>query len=182
MIGQPRKRAAFTLLELMIALSLGALLLIAGRLLFEQLDLAAETLRREAARADEAANGSRLLRALVSTAEAGSDTTQRFSGDERNATFATWCEVPAGWLERCTAHLGLTTSADSTVLAVTIGSGTAFPIWRTGNPAHLRYYGHSGGSLGWLKSWGTSIAAPLALALVTESAGDTVVVPVGAGP
>ena len=95
--------------------------------------------------------------------------------------FSTWCEAPAGWLERCAARLELDSQSDSSVITASLDQAP-LAVWGRRAPVRFRYYGSIGGSVGWVKNWVTSIALPLAIGIVTQPAGDTIVIPVGAAP
>ena len=168
-------RTGFTLVELMAALSLAALVFIGVHELIDQLGIAGEHIVGEAAREDERANGVRLLIALVGRAEPPTDSTQRFAGDETRASFATWCEAPGGWLERCRVQLDLAVAGDTTSVRATLPTGTQLSLLHIPGSARLAYLDPTSRDEIWTQSWGPTFALPAALAIVAER--DTVFLP-----
>ena len=172
-----RLRAAFTLIELLAALALSGLAIVGAARLLDQL---ADTRERSAALArsvTQSANGIRLLRALVYRADMPD---ARFSGTDTAAGFQSWCEVPEGWLERCIVALRITAERDSAELIASV-RGTSLTLWRGRGPAEFRYFSGipAPGGGQWLSGWGTSVAPPAAIGIVT--ARDTIALRVGSG-
>jgi prepilin-type N-terminal cleavage/methylation domain-containing protein len=172
-------RSGFTLLELMAALGLTGLVLLGAWRLLDQLGDARDRLTHQSAEHAAQINGGRLLRALVSRAESPVDSTQRFIGNVLDASFATWCNVPAGWLERCRVSLEITSSDDSSTVSISTEDAPPVRVWRGAGRSVLRYYGSAARDERWWDVWGTSIALPAAIGIVVDT--DTLVLPVGAG-
>jgi prepilin-type N-terminal cleavage/methylation domain-containing protein len=173
-------RPGFTLLELVAALSLTGLVLLGAWRLLDQLADGRDQLRRENVSSTARANGTRLLRALVSRAESPSDATVRFSGNESSASFAGWCDVPAGWLERCDVALAVTSSADSSTITATLDRASPAPITLAhlhGRASLLYFDAAGGGSRGWRTVWSSSLTLPSAIGVAIP--GDTIVLPIG---
>jgi prepilin-type N-terminal cleavage/methylation domain-containing protein len=168
-------RSGFTLVELMAALSLAALVFIGVHELIDQLGMAGEHIVGEATREDERANGVRLLIALVGRAEPPTDSAERFAGDETRASFATWCEVPGGWLERCRVQLALTVDGDTTSVRAALPTGNQLSLLDVTGAAHLTYLDPKSRDESWTRSWGPSFTLPAALGIVAER--DTVFLP-----
>ena len=101
------RRNGFTLIELVVAITLSGIVLLGARALWESLAGSVDRLRAQVADDARDENGERLLRSLVGRLEVGTDQSREFAGDERHTTFTTWCEVPAGWQERCAATLAI---------------------------------------------------------------------------
>jgi hypothetical protein len=176
-----RGPAGTTLLELMLALALAGLLLLGLLLLVDQASGAGIVLARNAARVDAEANGDRLLRALVARAQSSADSLRMFVGEPDRAAFDTWCDRPAGWLERCRVTLMLMSHEDRTVVVAMISTGETHPVRTMRGRGVLRYFGRGvDDEVGWLTAWGRSIRLPAALGMVTER--DTVVLRTGEQP
>lgn len=174
-----RRRAGFTLVEVMVALAVMGVVLVGARAMLEQVGDHAERIGGAAAEADRDGNADALLRSIAGrtqvSAAIGSEI--RFQGEPRMARFRSWCEVPDGWLESCDASLGLIEVDGRNVLALTLSTGELVPLrsgFRTGEILYLREAGNGGQ---WLRSWGSSITAPLALGLAID--GDTTIVRIG---
>jgi len=180
-----RIRSAFTLIELVVAITVGAILLLNARALMNQLAEAAHRLRLHTATAEEAAAREQELRDLLANAEVGVPGSQPFVGTGDSATFSSWCQSPAGWLERCSVVL----SVDSVVappgftrrsLVVHVGQKQDVVMTRPARSARLRYLNSAGDGGQWYSQWTAGIRAPLAIGVLMDR--DTTFVRVGGVP
>jgi type II secretory pathway component PulJ len=170
-------RPGLTLIELMLALMLTGFLFLGGRLMLDQLADAGAVLARHAGESDTEANAERLLRALVGRADAAADTARPFAGAPDETSFESWCERPAGWLERCRVTLNLQRVGGNTVIAATLSTGERYQLRSFRGRGAFRYLGRGPATNGWLLAWGRSIVAPRAVGVVTE--GDTLLLRLG---
>jgi prepilin-type N-terminal cleavage/methylation domain-containing protein len=179
-VGRERSRVrrGVTLLELMIALVATGLALIAARLLIEQVEDSGVVISRDAREEDAAANGERMLRILVGRSEVSPDSVRRFRGDDRTASFDSWCDHAAGWIERCRVTIAVGIGIDSSAVVASMSTGEVLHLVNVPGAAALRYASRDSAGVRWLESWGRSIAAPFALGIVF-GVGDTVVVRIG---
>jgi prepilin-type N-terminal cleavage/methylation domain-containing protein len=174
----------FTLVELLVAMFVGGLVMLAARMLVVQLADSTRRLQSATAAADAAANSERVVRGLVSRLEVGTDATLTFEGSGHQARFTSWCDVAGGWQERCVVTMSI-------LPATPPDSGEAFVVAPSlGDPVVLRT-GIRSGTLGyltdaresgqWIRSWASRITAPLAIGAVLETgrAVDTLVIRVG---
>jgi len=164
-----RKPRGFTLLELMAGLAIVGVLFAGMHSLLDQLGDAGQRFSHEARRSDGSANASRMLRDLVQEAQSGTDSVDRFSGDDRAASFVSWCHMPGGWLERCHVLLELTPHGDSTSMLGTISHMGSFTMWAGKGDAHFLYFTPSTPDDTWVSAWGRSITAPRAIGVATDS-------------
>ena len=171
----------FTLVEVMVALVVIGVVVLGARAMLGQLADSADRITAAAAEADRAANAEALLREAVGRLEtrpaASAADETRFAGDERGASFRTWCDVPDGWMEPCDASLGFITVDGQPALALSLSTGEMVALrsgFRAGSLAYLR---DAGGGGGWVRHWGASITAPLAIGVVID--GDTSIVRIG---
>jgi prepilin-type N-terminal cleavage/methylation domain-containing protein len=172
----------FTLFEVIVALTITSLLLLGARAIFEQLADGAEQVVRAAAAGDAQANGDRLLRDLVERIEVEpGDTTgvgaHAFMGEAGGARFWTWCDVPAGWQERCHVTLGLLAERSDTVLVVAIDGGEVLPIRRHLYRGNLAYLLDAGNGGQWSRRWESVITPPLAIGVLSPA--DTLLLRIG---
>jgi prepilin-type N-terminal cleavage/methylation domain-containing protein len=172
-----RSRAGFTLIEVLVALSIAGMLLLGTRALLEQLADGAERISRTAEAGDRDANAERLLRRLAAQIEAGGPDAAGFLGNERGARFATWCDVAAGWQERCTVTLGFVPVEDGVALTALLPGGELIVVRRGVRSGALRYLYSAGDGGTWLRSWESGVSTPLAMAVVLD--GDTLIVRIG---
>lgn len=161
----------------MVALAIGGLVVVTARMLLEQLADDADRLVAHAADADARANAERSLRELVLRLEVGTDDARRFAGDERLARFTSWCDVPRGWQERCIVTLALDREGTEPVLAASLSTGELLVIRRGLANARLRYLADAARGGTWFRSWGESVTAPLAIAVVSDA--DTLILRIG---
>ena len=173
------RRAGFTLIEIVVAMTVGAIVLVGVRQAAVGVaDLAHATLAR-ARSVERAANGERLLRRLVAEMEPDSNSTGGLVGDRSRAAFDAWCDAPAGWQERCKVTLAVDAdsgSAASRLVVSSTGGRTQVAIARDGELS-LCYLLDARDGGRWRDDWDGRLALPLAVGVV--SATDTLLVPVG---
>lgn len=172
-----RQRAGFTVLELIVALAVSGVVLVGARSIWEALTRSADGMRAMVVDADRSANGDRLLRTLFARLEIGTDSAREFAGDERMVQFTTWCDVPAGWQERCDASVAVDTADGGAALVARLSTGERVVLRRGFHTAALRYLNDPAGGGEWFHVWGHGITAPYAVGVVADS--DTMIVRIG---
>ncbi len=172
-----RPRTGFTLLEVMLALAIGGIVLVAARGLVEDVADQADHLARAAAADAERANGERQLRTLVDRLEVGTPGSAAFFGDPVSAQFTTWCDTPAGWLERCTVTLVFSTRGGAPALVVDLPVTGRVVLARGFQRGTFLYLETAAGGGLWVSRWGPGPRAPLALGVVLDA--DTLILRVG---
>jgi prepilin-type N-terminal cleavage/methylation domain-containing protein len=175
-----RSRRGFTLVELLVALLVGAITVLGARMMLEGVADSERRLSRATQRAEREANGERVLRATVASIEVGTPGTLPFAGDEREANFTSWCDRAGGWQERCAATVAIApagvTGATSALVLTDAGAGAL--RLRTGfTHGELRYLidARDGGQ--WVTSWAAGVGAPLAIGVVFDA--DTLILRIG---
>jgi hypothetical protein len=157
---------------------LSGVVLLGARALWESLAGSVDRLRTQATADARDMNGERLLRSLVARLEVGTDQSSEFAGDERHTTFTTWCDVPAGWRERCAADLAIEPDSGMTLrLVARLSTGDVIALQRGFSAGTLRYLNDPVGGGVWFRIWGHGITAPLAIGVITD--GDTAIVRIG---
>ncbi|MGE3526893.1 MAG: type II secretion system protein J [Gemmatimonadales bacterium] len=150
-------RRGFTLIELMVALVVTAILALMTHQIFATVTDTARRLEAVTAREDSLRNGDRWLRQAFLSLEAGGEAGS-FEGHADRVSFAAWLETPDGWKERCrveVAVLGtaLRASACSTSFALRSGvENVAFD-----------YLLEPGADTRWVRDWVSPVSAPLAV-------------------
>lgn len=174
-------RCGFTLMEIMVALALGGMILVGAHAVLTALADEEHALARRTTVSAAAANGLVTLRALVGRLEVGTPQAQPFAGTPAAARFTSWCDVPPGWLERCTVTLAIDTVRGSPVLAARF-DGQRVVLLRGVAPGGLRYLESAAGGGTWFRQWGAGISAPLAIGVIRLEGGrtDTLLVRIGA--
>ena len=165
-------RRGFTVLELIVALTISGFALLGARALLETIADSGDRIRKAAQAAARDANRERTLRALVGRLYVG-DSAATFIGDLYQAQFTSWCDVAAGWQERCQVTLGI----DSAGLVAALSTGERIVLRQGFRRGELRYLNSpvSGGE--WFKIWSVQFTAPLAIGVITD--GDTTIVRIG---
>jgi prepilin-type N-terminal cleavage/methylation domain-containing protein len=174
---EPRESCGFTLVEVVIALLVSAVVVLSARTLIEI--LSTQTLRASATTRDmdADANGERLLRAVVGQLEVPSPADSTFGGDEQQAHFGSWCATPRGWLERCRVELRVYQGPDGAAVIAQLSTRETILVKRGRTADGLRYLADPADGGKWLVRWPNSLSVPLALALLID--GDTLIVRVG---
>jgi prepilin-type N-terminal cleavage/methylation domain-containing protein len=168
----------FTLIELMVAIALSGIVLLGARALWESLANSVDRLQAQATANARAENGDRLLRSLVGRLEVGTDQSHEFAGDEQHVRFTTWCDMPAGWQERCNAVVRFEPDSGGGVqLVARLSTGEFVPLKRGFTRGVLRYLNSPAGGGVWFRIWGHGITAPLAIGVITDR--DTAIVRIG---
>ncbi|HEX2780180.1 MAG TPA: prepilin-type N-terminal cleavage/methylation domain-containing protein [Gemmatimonadaceae bacterium] len=170
-------RAGFTLLEVIVALAVSAVVVLGARMLAEQVGEAGRYVVAAATRADRDANGERMLRDLLLRLEVGTSGAANFAGAADSAAFSSWCDVPRGWRERCNVSLVVHRGEARDTLRVRTSSGLDFAALDRPSPVSLRYLDDAGAGGRWFISWGAGITAPLAIGVVTPA--DTAILRIG---
>lgn len=170
-------RAGFTLVEVMVALLVSAVVLLGARMLLEQLSENASRTIAAAGKADADANGERMLRDLAGRLEVGTDGATQFSGEPNAARFGSWCDTPSGWLERCAVALVVRDGRDQSSIGVSFATGDTLTLLTRTVPIELRYLDDPRAGGRWFRSWGAGITAPLAFAVIAGA--DTMIVRIG---
>lgn len=175
------QRFGFTLLELTIAIAIGALIVLATRELVERLEVTSRILQRRTRHDLRRATADELLRSVVGQIEAGRDslgsTDMSFVGTRTQAELTTWCQVPGGWEERCRVELRVVASENVTVLQLTSTTLSTLVLDSLSHAAGLAYLVDAGNGGRWVSRWDVSPYAPLAIGVVSDS--DTLILPVG---
>lgn len=181
---RPAGRHGFTLLELLVALVVSAVVLLGARAISETLADGAHRSTVAATDADQSVNSERLLREVVGRIEVADRGDRRFDGTSKRARFASWCAVPAGWLERCSGALLLDSTAalDGGVsprhtLLLVLSTGDSIPLRAGFERGSLWYITASEHGSTWYREWGNGITVPAAIGVVID--GDTTLVRLG---
>lgn len=171
-----RADSGFTLLEVVVALAIAGMLLLGARWVLSAVGDGTERVSAEAGEVDAAANAERLARDLALRTEVRLGG-ERFRGDARGVRWGTWCDVPAGWQERCRVTLAVLSTEGRNVLALAFDDGAIVPV-REGFTAGQVMYLRSAESGGvWSAAWDSEIAVPLAIGVVMDR--DTLVLRIG---
>jgi prepilin-type N-terminal cleavage/methylation domain-containing protein len=158
-----RERAGFTLVELLVALSIGAAVLMSARALLDGLADHARSTVRAMHDTDAEANGERLARQLAGNLIIAPDLAPSFVGAETEASFDSWCPAARGGLERCGVRLALASSGKDLGVVLSLSTGATVVLLRGAN-ANLRYLSDAADGGHWQEVWRQPQTPPLAVA------------------
>lgn len=180
-------RQGFTLIELMVALVISAGLLLAGRLLLEQITTAEHVITTNVAEQDTVFHHARLLESLLRNVDVNTDSMDIVHGDDHLVRFASWCEdTTAMPIPRtpCLVQLTIDTvvTVTTAVAAAPISApgpatGTTTVVRRLPTAGVFRYLADARDGGVWYRSWGPSLLPPLALGIIAGA--DTTVLRIG---
>ena len=117
-------RRGFTLIEVIVALTIGALVVLVAHQLFAAVADRGRTLIEAQTTFDRRANARRWLKATFLSLDVGTDGAVGFDGRPDHAAFSTWLLTPDGWFER----RQVTLSAEQGRLRAAVTPGTAIAL------------------------------------------------------
>lgn len=157
-----RERAGFTLVELLVALSIGAVVLVSARALLDGLASHARTTVRAMHDADAQANAERLARQVAGNLVLARDPAPSFVGTVSEAVFESWCSAARGGLERCRVRIELSSDPNEPGILLSQTGGATIPLLR-GTNARLRYLSDAADGGRWQDVWRMPQTPPLAI-------------------
>ena len=172
-----RADRGFTLIEVVVALVLGAtIVLVAHRLCAALLDWAAH-LTATTERLDREANGRRVLVAAVESIDISSAGTEGFAGGPSGVRFSSWAVDVHGWPALRSLTLGI--QGRALVLdgldcgPVAVADSVDFVT--------IDYLLELGEDARWMRSWSSALSVPVALRVRIEAAArsDTLLLAIG---
>jgi prepilin-type N-terminal cleavage/methylation domain-containing protein len=168
-------RVGFTLIEVLVALALSAIVVLGARELLDGMTGQTTGIVRAARTADSLANVDLSVHRIVANLALAQGDAPSFDGDERSARFESWCMTAGGWQERCAVQL--VADPDSVEGVRLLGSATGPIVIGAGQRSVLRYLAEVGGGGHWVTRWQSSITPPLAIGVLTGT--DTMVLRIG---
>lgn len=171
-------RSAFTLVEVVVTIAIGGLAVLVAAASLATASDGVATVTEMVREHDESANGERLLRRLIGQMTWTADSQSALEGGTATIRFASWCEVPSGWQERCHVELRLR-PPDSAEPGVDVRTslGESLLLMR-GRDLHGFLYLESpeqGGT--WRGHWAGGASLPAAVGIVRDA--DTLLVRTG---
>lgn len=174
-----RSARGFTLLEMLVAMAVGAMVILSARVTVEQLTLGAGRVITAHRRTDATIGSNRWLRGLLRRAGAVTEAdTSAFYGDEVSARFSSWCDAPGGWQEACHTRLVISHPDSEFVLSVWTATSGAVVARRSRSAMALRYLAPSDTGISLVEHWGHAVLPPAGVAIVGL---DTLIFRIGRG-
>jgi prepilin-type N-terminal cleavage/methylation domain-containing protein len=162
------ERAGFTLVELLVALSIGAVVLVSARTLLDGLASHTRVAVQAMHSADARANSERMAQQIFGNAALAPGQAASFAGTPTEATFESWCPSPRGGLEPCHVRLAIVNADGKPAVVLSMPEGQTMTLLR-GRPARLRYLSSAADGGHWDDAWKAFQTPPLA---VEATAGD----------
>ena len=168
-------RRGLTLLELLLSLSVSAVVLAVAVGIIGGLAVATAAVRRDMERSSGELGSERLLRQLVGSVDVQGRTRMYYEGEGDTLRFSSWCPTARGWQERCTVSL---VARDSLMAAF---PGFRMRIGNDGRAYGLLFLSSPGEGGSWIPSWRDSLQLPFALGVVRQRAlaRDTMILRIG---
>ena len=154
----------FTLVEVVVALTIGALVVLLAHQLLAAVADRGRTLTTARTALDRAANARRWLASAFLSLDVGTEGAGRFDGQPDHVTFSTWLLTPEGWLERRQVTLGV----EGGRLQAVVIPGTAIALGDSVRYVDFDYLLERGAESRWVREWVSSVSAPLAVRMRVE--------------
>jgi len=165
----PRSAFGFTLIEVLVALTIAAVVVLLAHQVFAAVAERGRTLVAARDSLDRAANARRWLKATFLSLEVGTDSAGGFDGRADRIEFAAWQRTPDGWFERRRIALGH--DGDQLVASVTPGEPVALIDGVTG--IAFDYLLEPGAGSRWVREWVSPVSAPVAIRIRVARGGGT---------
>lgn len=171
-----RDARGFTLLEVVVALVIGMLAILMAAALMRSAARLTDVVADRVGTVDEQGAGELRLRRLVGqmTWSEREEPARRFSPERMR--FTTWCEMPTGWLERCTAELELPTGGLGG-LAARLSTGEDLLFLGRERLTGFLYLARTERGATWVERWTDGSSLPAAVGAVTAT--DTLILRIG---
>jgi len=156
-----RDRRGFALVEVLVALTIGAVVVLLAHQLFAGVADRGRTLTVARTALDRAANARRWLEATFLSLDVGTEGASGFEGRPDHAVFATWLLTPDGWFERRIVSLG---RLDDRLVA-TLTPGPSVALRDSVTDLAFDYLLEPGAESRWVKEWVSPVTAPVAIRL-----------------
>jgi prepilin-type N-terminal cleavage/methylation domain-containing protein len=164
------RRRGFTLIELITAIAVTALVVLLAHQLFSTLVDAGGRARRARHTIDREANGRRLVASAFLSLDVGFDSTGGFVGEPERVRFSTWLLTADGWYERKSVVIGREESE------WVLRGDAAFRVLLADSveSVGLDYLLEPGANAAWVREWVSSVSAPLAVRVRVARVGGVV--------
>lgn len=158
---QGGNRRGFTLIEILIALTIGAIVVVVAHELFAAVADRGRTLTAARTALDRTANAHRWLDAAFLSLDVGTEGASGFEGRSDHAAFSTWLLTPDGWFERTQIALG----EEEGRLRALFPSGAPITLADSVTDVQFDYLLEPGAESRWVREWVSPVSAPVAVRL-----------------
>ena len=161
---QGRDQRGFTLIEVVVALTIGALVVLLTHELFGAVAERGRALTVTRTALDRSANAGRWLDATFLSLDVGTDGAGGFDGRPDHASFSTWLLTPDGWFERRQVTLGV----EQGRLRATVTPGAPITLMDSVTDVQFDYLLEPGAESRWVREWVSPVSAPVAVRMRIE--------------
>ena len=163
-----RDQRAFTLIEVLVALTIGAVVVLLAHQLFGAVAERGRMLAMTRAALDRSANARRWLDATFLSLDVGTEGASGFEGRLDHARFSAWLLTPDGWFER----RQVTLSAEQGRLRATVTPGTPIALVDSVADVQFEYLLEPGAESRWVREWVSPVSAPVAVRMRVTNVGN----------
>lgn len=149
----------FTLVEIMVALTLSALVVLLAHRVFTGVVDGAGRLGEARLALDREANARRFLQEAFGSLDVGSEGAGGFAGRAERVEFATWQRVPEGWLERRQLTIGV----EGGGFAARAAASDLVVLRDSVDRVEFDYLLEPGANAAWVREWISPVSAPVAV-------------------
>jgi|ERR1051325_5964443 prepilin-type N-terminal cleavage/methylation domain-containing protein len=157
----------FTLIELIVALTLGVLVVLVAHQVFAAVADRGRALTAARMALDRGANARRWLATAFLSLDVGTDGANGFEGRPEHVAFSTWLLTPDGWFER----RQVTLSSEQGHLQARVTPGTPIALVDSVTNLQLDYLLEPGAESRWVREWVSPVSAPVAVRMRIAKAG-----------
>jgi len=173
-------RSGFTLIEVLVALTLGVGVLMGARGLLDGMVGGTARLLQSSTIDEARENSAWSFRQLVSNLALPAGDSAAFVGEMDRASFSSWCATGGGWRERCAVTVRVSGQGSAHVAASVVAmlsDRDSLVIGRAARRATLLYLASAQNGGRWLRAWEPSLIPPQAIGVVIDD--DTLVARIG---
>jgi prepilin-type N-terminal cleavage/methylation domain-containing protein len=149
----------FTLIEVIVALTIGALVVVLAARLFAAVGDGGRDLVAARTTLDRDANARRWLAAAFLSLDAGLEGGRSFEGHPAQVTFSSWLETEGGWF----APRRVTLAVDKAHLVARLTPGSTVTLADSVTDVGFDYLLEPGADAHWVREWISRVSAPLAV-------------------
>jgi prepilin-type N-terminal cleavage/methylation domain-containing protein len=147
----------FTLIEVLVALTIGAVVVLIAHQLFAAVSDDGRALVAARTELDREANARRWLTAAFLSLDVGTEGASGFEGRPDHMAFTTWSLTLDGWFERQSVSL----ARQDDRLVATVPLGRRLVLWDSVTDAAFDYLLEPGAASRWVREWVSPVSAPL---------------------
>lgn len=163
-------KSGFTLIEVVVALTIGAVVVLCAERLFSGAADGGRVVVAARERLDREANARRWLRATFLSLAVGDSGVGGFEGDTNRLRFTAWEMTPGGWFEPARIDVG--TRGGYLVAAVSIGQ--RLTLDDSVRDVAFDYLLEPGADTRWVRRWISPVSAPIAVRMRIARHGSSV--------